>query len=187
MKKLLLALLLTGFTASVAAAQVSDAEVSVKQVSREYNDGPLITSEDDMYGVFTNSSIISGLQQLATDANQLARINAEGDENMARLTQTGTGNIGVINIRGSFNDASLNQDGSGLLSAINIKGSSNNLDVIQSGNELQNLILLEGSGLDYDILQNAAGVNLTQTGSGTSIPLSVKQTGRSVPIIIRNN
>jgi hypothetical protein len=187
MKKLLLALLLTGFMVSVAEAQTSDADVSVKQVSREYNDSPLITSEDDMYGVFTNSSALSGFQQLATDANQLARISLQGDENQARLNQSGTGNIGVINIMGNFNEATLNQDGNGLLSAINIEGSSNTLDMIQSGNDLQNMLMLQGSGLDYDVLQNAAGINLTQTGSGTSIPLSVKQTGRSVPIIISNN
>lgn len=181
-KGLLCILLIAGLSVPAAWAQINIQQITQTE---EFDKGSIITSEDDVFGVFLNSPFLGNIQQLAIDANQVARITIEGSNNDATLTQSGQSNIGIINITGNNNIAGLTQNGSDLFSAINIDGFSNELDVSQTGNDLQNLILLQGSGLNFDIVQNTSGVQLTQRGS--SIPLQIQHTGSIIPIIIRNN
>lgn len=184
MKKLILIILLVAVTVSLSRAQQTTGDVSIQQVTKSFDNGSVVSSEN-FDGIFANSMFISELQQMLVDANQVARINLEGNNNTASIVQDGTNNVGVIDITGSANSSTLFQDGSGMLSAIGINGYGNKLDVTQKGTALQNLILLEGQNLDFNVLQNAAGVKLTQTGS--SIPLQIESTGSTVPLIIRNN
>lgn len=192
MKKLLLFFAIIGLSVSGVQAQVninieqvpSNENSALNSATESFNNGTLFTSED-LLGVFANGEFISGIQRLIIDANQVAKIKTVGSGNSATLTQSGTSNIGIINIDGNGNSASLNQAGSGLLSAIKIEGSFNSLDVEQQGNALQNLILLGGNNLNFDVQQDASGVKLTQTGSG--IPLQIKSTGRTIPLIIRSH
>ena len=163
------------------------AQTHIQQVTQidEFENGSIITSDEDIYGLFLNSPFLSSIQQLAVDASQIARINIKGNDNTAELTQSGVNNIGVIDITGDSNFASLAQRGNGLFSAVNIDGFSNKLDMSQTGDNLQNMILIEGTGLTFDIVQDASGIELTQTGS--SIPLQIQHTGSIIPIIIKNN
>ena len=180
MKKIILTVFLITLWTSNILAQSS--EFNIQQV-KQYENGSLLLSED-LLGIFNDSPLIASLQDLATDASQIARIVTQGNENTVYLTQNGFNNIGIIQIDGSHNNSSLNQTGNGLLSAINIEGNYNDLSVDQRGSALQNMILLSGNGLEYDILQNNDGIRLTQTGS--SIPLQISSTGRSIPIMISN-
>lgn len=190
MKKLLLLFAIIGLSVSGVQAQVNIKQVSsnknsaLNSTTENFNNGTLFNSED-LLGVFTNSAFISGIQRLIIDATQVAKIRTVGNNNSATLTQSGTSNVGIISIDGNGNTANLSQVGSGLLSAIKIEGSFNSLDVEQQGTALQNLILLGGNNLNFDVQQDASGVKLTQTGSG--IPLQIKSTGRTIPLIIRNH
>lgn len=186
MKKLILLLLFTGILMPAGWAQSADVNINqvnleVQEAERNFDNGSLFLSRN-LFGAFGN---FPSIPHLSADANQVARINLEGDNNTAAIIQTGSNNLGILNIDGSGNNSSLTQSGNRLVSAINIDGDFNSLDVRQSGNDLQNLILLEGSNLNFDILQNAGGVQLTQTGS--SIPLQIESNSSRVPIIIRNN
>jgi|AntRauTorcE11898_2_1112593.scaffolds.fasta_scaffold25709_2 hypothetical protein len=185
MKKLILLILLFVLSAPVAWAQQANANVVVNQVTEESDNSLFITDEEEEIGLFLSDSFISGLQQLAADANQVARINTVGSNNVSQLTQSGNGNIGAINVLGNGNETSLNQNGNDLISVLNLEGDFNILDVDQIGSNLQNVVQLEGDGLNFDILQDAQGLQLTQTGSG--IPLQIETTGGTVPIIITNN
>lgn len=190
MKTLILLFVVIGLSVPGVQAQVNIEQIlpnensAPSSVTRDFNNGTLFTSED-LLGIFANSKFISGIQRLIIDVNQVAKIKMVGSGNYTTLTQSGISNVGIININGNSNITRLNQVGSGLLSAIKIHGNSNTLEVDQIGDNLQNLILLDGTDLNFDVNQNANGVHLTQTGS--SIPLQIESSGRTVPIIISNN
>jgi len=185
MKTFILILLLAGTLAISTKAQKLDREIYPKQASIEHNDA-VKSFSGDFVSFFSNSPILGNLQQMSMDANQVANIRTIGDENMAILSQMGVSNIGIINILGNENNASLEQRGNRLFSVLDIRGNSNSLDVLQDGMDLQNFLQITGSGLAFDVHQTNAGLQLMQSGMG-SIPMSIQQTGRSIPIIISNN
>lgn len=185
MKYITLILNLLLAAVAISHAQGRSDDIHLRQVTRNFANGAVMTS-DDALGIFSNSLFISGIQQLAMDANQVAQLYIQGNRNTARLSQSGSANIGILQVEGDFNNTRLSQNGSGLLSVIGVQGNYNQLDLEQSGSSLQNLILLKGSGINFDILQNNGGVQVTQTG-GTSIPLRIRHSGNLLPIIIRNN
>lgn len=168
-----------------AQAQQSE-NIFLKQVSPGSSYWPQQVEGEGFFSSFSKLPFLSDLQQAAMDANQVARINMKGNNNVANLSQSGAANIGVINILGDDNTTDLNQSGTGLLSILRIRGNANTMDMDQIGTDLQNYVQLTGSAIDIDLVQNKNGVQLTQTG-GNAVPLQIKRYGQSVPIIINNN
>ena len=185
MKKLLCFLAFWAFSLTGLQAQQSE-NIYLKQVSPSNSYAPQNISGEGFFSSFSQLPFLSDFQQAAMDANQVANINVDGSDNVTKLIQSGTANIGLINVLGDENSTSLNQAGTGLLSIMNIRGSSNTMNMDQVGNNLQNYVQLTGSAIDIDLVQNKSGIQLTQTG-GNAIPLQIKRNGQSVPIIINNN
>jgi hypothetical protein len=193
MKKLTLIILLGLFLAlpGLALAQQDQLNSSVYiQQAKESSTTSQANSTDskDFMGIFSKipASEWSIFKQLSGGAAaQKAKINIIGSNNITTLKQSGSYNAGFIKINGDDNSAQLKQNGNNLLSFINILGSSNIMHVNQHGNALQNYIDVEGTGIKFNVVQNAQGVMLQQFG-GSAIPIQVKTTAASVPIIIQN-
>lgn len=185
MEKIFSLLLLLIVTASGVEAQQYDS-VYLEQASQQDSYLPQIIEGDHFYSAYAKLPILSLLQQIAVDANQVAHIRTRGNYNQVTLSQNGTNNIAAMLIRGHYNITSLAQNGAGLLSVLNIRGNANNMEVNQTGQNLQNYIQVTGNGLEMDIRQNASGIRLTQTGGQNAVPLQIKTQGQQIPLIIRN-
>jgi hypothetical protein len=186
MKKLFTLLCLFCISTSLARAQQFDRDIYIKQAAEGDITALTSSTEEELQNMFSNLNLITDLQQIANDANQVAGINIVGEYNIAEITQSGMDNFGIININGSDNHSHLTQTGFDLLSVINIQGYSNSLEVGQIGNDLQNYVEISGSGLDFNIEQNQGGATISQFGVGAN-PLIIERTGNVIPIIIRNN
>lgn len=181
MRLFTLIILLGGLLASAAPAQELDGEIYPEQVTAP----PHMVAQNLNGPPFGASSLVE-LQQLVTDAGNMAAVNLTGLQNAAILSQFGYGNAGFITITGRYNQASLNQNGTGLLSIVDIEGDFNRFDMMQKGDDLQNHFRIYGFGLHFEAYQSNLGMELIQAGIG-SIPLSIQQTGRPSPIVITNH
>jgi hypothetical protein len=185
MGKTILFLLLFGFWSFGAIAQSKSDDINIQQLSPNTGSTDSPISDKVLVDQFSNLTGISTLHQLAADAAKVARIKMSGDNNEARIIQSGTGHIGAINLDGTDNVSTLHQTGSELFSLIHIKGYSNRLDVNQEGTNLGNLVQVLGRGLNIDITQDPSGFQYSQAGAGT--PVTVTSSAQNVPIVIRNN
>lgn len=183
--KILMSLLITlGITISTATGQVGEKEVYPKQASVNHNEAVKNFSKgfvSNSWGgaLFDNAGLGSNFIKTAT-------INVLGSDNISILSQYGYGITGVINVQGNHNETSLNQVGTDLRSILNIKGSYNEFNMDQFGHGLSNFVNVSGSGLQFDARQTNYGFEMSQQGVH-SIPLSIQQRGRTIPITIKNN
>ncbi len=185
MKKLIIFVFVLALTAATVFAQDTKEDEAVKDVAIDFENNVSALISQDVMDYFSQWSL-TNIKRLAVEANSIAAINTIGSYNETTITQTGEDNVGIIQIRGSSNVTGLTQNGNDLLSLISVEGSWNKLLITQEGSNLSNYIKLDGTGVKFNILQNFQGVILTQIG-GTSIPLMIETTGRTVPIIISNN
>jgi len=189
MKKYIFLTIFCLFVTSVGWSQQIKSNVYIKQAKGSETTGYINSkNSSELSGVFSGmpASKFSYLQLLGSDASEAAQIKTTGNYNHVTIKQMGNNNAGGIFIKGDYNHAGLVQNGSSLLSIINIKGDQNTMNVNQQGQSLQNLISVEGTGIKFNVKQNASGVKLTQMG-GNAIPIQVKRTGHSIPIIIKNH
>lgn len=186
MKMLLLIVVFSlGTSITTTAQQTAKKEVYPVQVSIEHNEA-VKNFSSDFVSSFTSSSLFDRPSFSLFGINNLASTNIRGSENLTVLSQQGYDIIGGINILGNQNTATLNQSGSDLLSILNIKGNYNEFNMTQQGIGLQNLVFILGSDLHFDALHTNNGFELNQHGVG-GIPMSLEQTGGTLPIIIENN
>jgi len=184
MKLIPLILALFWVTGSLCYGQKQNREVYPEQVSINHNDAVKKFSRDfvstmhQYQGVMDMNSMMLGI-------NNAAYVSQVGNDNTAILYQKGNGNVGIIDMEGNGNSSELNQNGNYLLSLLKLKGNYNSLDFDQSGNRLGAMFYLEGQGLNFDAVQNESGMQLLQGGS--SIPLLIRHSGGTTPIIISNH
>ena len=184
MKKVLFLLIIIIGSFFETFAQEIDEGIYINQVTEREYTALNATTEDDFFGFFSTIPFISELQQHAIDASQVAGIKITGNQNIAEISQFGSGNFGILHIDGDDNQAGLVQKGTGLLSVLNVTGNANNMHILQDGNALQNYIEVKGNGINFDVRQTNSGLVYTQSGP---IPITIERTGRRVPIIITNN
>jgi hypothetical protein len=160
-------------------------EVYPVQASIEHNEAVKNFSRD----YITAFPAFNGLNNLGGTLSSMentAIINMIGSDNNAGISQRGYNIMGVINIEGSNNNTQLIQTGLNLSSNINVEGNFNEFGMTQLGIGLQNDIQISGSNLQFNALHTNFGFQLQQQGIG-AVPLSIQNTGRSIPIIIKNN
>lgn len=170
---------------STALGQISEKEVYPKQASINHNEAVKNFSKGFVSNYWGGAFIDSEFE-LGSGFNKTATINVMGSDNISILSQYGYGLTGVMNIQGSNNKTSLSQTGTDLMSILNIEGSHNEFNMNQYGSGLSNFVNVSGLGLQFDARHTNYGFEMTQQGVN-SIPLSIQQTGRTVPITIKNN
>ncbi len=187
MKNITLVIVIWGLAYIMAFGQQKDTNIEVypEQASIEHNDAVKNFSRDFV----TAFPAFNGLNSLGgslLSINNTASINMLGSDNIAGISQQGYNILGEINIDGDNNNTQLIQKGLNLSSNINIEGNFNEFGMTQLGIGLQNNIQISGSNLQFNALHTNFGFQLQQQGVG-SVPLSIQNTGRSIPIIIENN
>src|SRR5699024_3006447 len=160
-------------------------EVYPQQSSIEHN--PAVkTFSKDFVSTLSESRLTPGAQYPGNEFNNIALVEILGSDNITALSQQGYDITGSVNVVGNKNHTAFSQTGSDLYSMLRIEGNLNEFDMRQYGSGLQNDILLRGTDTNFGVYQDNFGLNISQTGMGT-IPLSIRHTGRAVPIIIENN
>jgi hypothetical protein len=190
MRKSTLTLILFLCCAGITLAQQSE-RITVQQVTANksgFSKSPGSSfTKDNLY--HNKFPLISTLNNLAADASQAASITQKGDYNRSTITQSGAGNAGMINVNGSYNKTDMTQVGSDF-SVLNVIGDGNTFSIDQQDQGLKNYIKVHGSGINISANQTAAGMELSQRGTG-GIPLTVRipstGPGRMIPVIIKNH
>ena len=187
MKKTILLIVIWGiaWTMAIAQNQQNRKEVYPKQASIEHNDA-VKNFSSDFVTAFSGLDLFHDLGFSLSGMNNTGSIDVLGSNNISVLSQQGYNIFGDINIEGDNNTTQLNQAGLNLSSVIDIMGDHNSLGMTQFGIGLQNHLQISGTNLQFNALHTNFGFQLQQQGVG-SIPLTIQNTGNSIPIIITNN
>jgi len=184
MKKLLLILLLAGFSISSAFAQ------NIEEKSTE--DLIKIAEQNGFKGQLNQD-----LRNLRDMPGQAAVIKQIGDNNNAKVTLSGVNlftyilqdgshlNANLL-LEGRDNNAVIKQFGSYLTSDIILQGRNNDFKMLQNGQGLSNDIkLLNANNMDIIFMQTEQQFLYSQNGKG-GIPLTI-ETNQTVPTITVTN